>query len=57
MVAMKMVNILQKRLKKVKSISAKEFIAEMNSLKKRNIYDVRSEDEFKIGHFGAKTPL
>ena len=47
------------KIKKVKSISAKEFIAEMNSLKKRNIYDVRSEDEFKIGHFpGAKnTPL
>ena len=51
-------SICCEKIKKVKSISAKEFFAEVNSLKKRNIYDVRSEDEFKIGHFpGAKKPL
>ena len=45
-------------IKRIKCISAKEFVGETGS-SKRNIYDVRGEDEFKIGHFpGAKnTPL
>ena len=49
---------LSRKVKRIKCISAKEFIGKTNSLKK-NIYDVRSEDEFKSGHFpGAKnTPL
>ena len=46
------------KIKEIKCISAKEFVDETGS-SKRNIYDVRGEDEFKIGHFpGAKnTPL
>ena len=46
------------KIKEIKCISAKEFVGETGS-SKRNIYDVRGEDEFKIGHFpGAKnTPL
>tara|TARA_B000000565_G_scaffold52889_1_gene35136 strand:+ start:273 stop:1661 length:1389 start_codon:yes stop_codon:yes gene_type:complete len=46
------------KIKRIKCISAKEFVGETGS-SKRNIYDVRGEDEFKIGHFpGAKnTPL
>ena len=49
---------LSRKIKRIKCISAKEFIGKTNSLKK-NVYDVRSEDEFKSGHFpGAKnTPL
>ena len=45
-------------IKKIKCISAKQFVGE-NGSSRRNIYDVRGEDEFKIGHFpGAKnTPL
>ena len=45
-------------IREIKCISAKEFVGETGS-SKRNIYDVRGEDEFKIGHFpGAKnTPL
>ena len=46
------------KIKKIKCISAKEFVGETGS-SRRNIYDVRGEDEFKIGHFpGSKnTPL
>ena len=46
------------KIKKIKCVSAKEFISEASSSRK-NIYDVRDEDEFKISHFpGAKnTPL
>lgn len=46
------------KIKSIKCISAKEFVGETGS-SKRNIYDVRGEEEFKIGHFpGAKnTPL
>ncbi|RZP10357.1 MAG: MBL fold metallo-hydrolase [Flavobacteriales bacterium] len=41
-------------IKKIECISAKEFVNKSKSLR-RNIYDVRGEDEFKIGHFpGAK---
>ena len=47
-----------REIKKIKCISAKEFVNETSS-SRRNIYDVRGEDEFKISHFpGAKnTPL
>ena len=47
-----------RKINKIKCISAEEFINEARSSRK-NIYDVRDEDEFKIGHFpGAKnTPL
>ena len=41
-------------IKKIECISAKEFVNQSKSLR-RNIYDVRNEDEFKISHFdGAK---
>tara|TARA_B100001287_G_scaffold270978_1_gene270540 strand:+ start:33 stop:908 length:876 start_codon:yes stop_codon:yes gene_type:complete len=43
-----------RKIKKINCISAKEFVGEVSS-SRRNIYDVRSEEEFKIGHFpGAK---
>ncbi len=47
-----------RKIKKIKCISAKEFVGEASS-SRRNIYDVRDEEEFKIGHFpGANnTPL
>ena len=46
------------KVKKIKSISAEKFVSKISASKK-NIYDVRSMEEFKIGHFpGAKnTPL
>ena len=46
------------KIKKIKSISADKFVNKMRASKK-NIYDVRSVEEFKLGHFpGAKnTPL
>ena len=46
------------QVKKIKCISVEKFINEAKSTK-RNIYDVRSEEEFKTSHFpGAKnTPL
>ena len=41
-------------IKKIECISAKEFVNQSKSLR-RNIYDVRGVDEFKIGNFpGAK---
>ena len=47
-----------KKINKIKCIDAEEFVKEARSSRK-NIYDVRDEDEFKISHFpGAKnTPL
>ena len=43
-----------KKINKIKCISAEKFINATRSSRK-NIYDVRDEDEFKIGHFpGAK---
>ena len=46
------------KIKKIKSISADKFVNEIQTSNK-NIYDVRSVEEFKLGHFpGAKnTPL
>ena len=46
------------KIKKIKSISADKFVNEVRASNK-NIYDVRSVEEFKLGHFpGAKnTPL
>ena len=46
------------KIKKIKSISAEKFVSKIMASEK-NIYDVRSMEEFKIGHFpGAKnTPL
>ena len=46
------------KINKIKCISAEEFVNGARSSRK-NIYDVRDEDEFKISHFpGAKnTPL
>ena len=42
------------KIKKIKCISAEEFISEASS-SRINIYDVRGEDEFKVSHFpGAK---
>ena len=47
-----------RKINKIKCIDAEEFVNEARSSRK-NIYDVRDEDEFKISHFpGAKnTPL
>jgi len=47
-----------KNIRKIKSISAGRFVKEISS-SKRKVYDVRSEEEFKISHFpGAQnTPL
>ena len=43
-----------KKINKIKCISAEKFINAISSSRK-NIYDVRDEDEFKISHFpGAK---
>jgi rhodanese-related sulfurtransferase len=43
-----------KKINKIKCISAEKFINATSSSRK-NIYDVRDEDEFKISHFpGAK---
>ena len=46
------------KIKKIKSISADKFVNEIKTSNK-SIYDVRSVEEFKLGHFpGAKnTPL
>ena len=46
------------KIKKIQSISAEKFISEVR-VSDKNVYDVRSVEEFKIGHFpGAKnTPL
>ena len=38
------------KIKKIKCISAEEFVNETGVLK-RDIFDVRNEDEFKVGHF------
>ena len=43
------------KIKKIKCISAEEFVNETGVLK-RDIFDVRNEDEFKVGHFpGARS--
>ena len=38
------------KIKKIKCISAEEFVNETGVLR-RDIFDVRNEDEFKVGHF------
>ena len=43
------------KIKKIKCISAEEFVNETGILR-RDIFDVRNEDEFKVGHFpGARS--
>ena len=43
------------KIKKIKCISAEEFVNETGVLR-RDIFDVRNEDEFKVGHFpGARS--
>ena len=43
------------KIKKIKCISADEFVNETGVLR-RDIFDVRNEDEFKVGHFpGARS--